>query len=200
MTGQGLFSVPPGAVTAFVRDQKFALVLSRGAGGTMTSPLPLLVETEEEGAVTSFIGHFARANPQLDLVRHDPRATILFQGPHAYIPPGWISQPDWAPTWNYAFAQFDVEIQLLPGEEAAAIRALATALEGDRPDSWRVEALGPRFQALATHVVAFRARVLTATARFKLGQDESDEGFGEIIAALGDCPLSRMMVQHRPAR
>jgi transcriptional regulator len=43
------------------------------------------------------------------------------------------------------------------------------------------------------HIVAFRATVIRAEAKFKLGQDESATSFDEIVAALGDTPLSQMM-------
>lgn len=185
-------------VADFVRAQTLGLVVSDDPDGAITTPLPLLVETGADGEVFELFGHFARSNPHLDRLRRNPRALILFQGPQAYIPPSLVSKPDWAPTWNYALVQFEVEIRLVPDENARAITELAAFLEGDGPEAWRVDRLGPRFDALVKHVVAFRARVRSTSAKFKLGQDEDDSTFTEILDGLGDMPLTRMMREQRP--
>jgi transcriptional regulator len=187
----------PADVAAFVRAQPLGLIVSHGEGGAITTPLPLLVETGDDGGVAEVFGHFARSNRQLAILREQPRALILFQGPHAYIPPSLVSKPDWAPTWNYALVQFEVEIRLVPEENARAIVDLAHFLEGDGPDAWRIDRMGPRFDALVKHVVAFRARVIGTHAKFKLGQDEDDRTFAEIVEGLGDTPLTRMMRRQR---
>jgi len=197
MTGQDLFEASASEIAAFVREQKLALVVSSAGDEALTTPLPLLTQTDASGAVTSFLGHFALSNPQVELVRREPRALILFQGPHAYIRPGWVSRPGWAPTWNYMLAQFQVRISLLPQANDEAIRALVTALEGDAPDSWRVERVGQRYASMVQRVVAFRAEVLSSRGRFKLGQDEADDTFAQIVAALGDDPLADRMRQRR---
>lgn len=184
-------------IATFVGEQKLALVVSGDGNEVLTTPLPLLAETDATGAVKSFLGHFALANPQVELIRRQSRALVLFQGPHAYIRPGWISQPGWAPTWNYMLAQFQVEISLMPEANDEAIRALVTALEGDEPDSWRVERVGKRYSSMLQRIIAFRASVTRARGRFKLGQDESDKSFAEILAALGDAPLGSMMRRQR---
>lgn len=197
MSGQDLFEATAPEIATFVREQILALVVSCDEEGALTTPLPLLSETDATGAVTSFLGHFALANPQVEIVRRHPRALILFQGPHAYIRPGWISRPGWAPTWNYMLAQFEVQISLMPQANDEAIRALVAALEGGAPDSWRVEQVGKRYSSMLQRVIAFRAMVLSTRGRFKLGQDETDESFAEIVAALGDNPLAVMMRRRR---
>ncbi len=197
MTAQDLFEATASEIAAFAREQMLALVVSSSGNETLTTPLPLLTETDATGAATSFLGHFALSNPQVELVRRQPRALVLFQGPHAYIRPGWVSRPGWAPTWNYMLAQFEVEISLLPQASDEAIRALVTALEGDDPDSWRVEQVGKRYASMVQRVIAFRAAVIGSRGRFKLGQDETDETFAQIVTALGDAPLAAMMRRRR---
>ncbi|MDG2534156.1 FMN-binding negative transcriptional regulator [Sphingomonas sp. HITSZ_GF] len=184
----------PGDVADMIREEVLGLVTTHDDQGFITTPLPLLAEVDEAGEVQALIGHFASANPHLARAQAMPRAQVSFFGPHGYISPSMVSKPDWGPTWNYRLAQFEVDILFQPGGEDAAIRALAQALEGDR---WQVERMGPRYAQLAAHVVAFRAVVVRSSARFKLGQDESDTSFGEILAALGDVPLARAMRAQR---
>lgn len=177
-------------IAALVRANPLALVVSHGADAFRATPLPLLPEIGADGAIAAFLGHFALSNPQVALVRADPRALVIFQGPHGYISPSAVSNPTWAPTWNYAIAQFEVEIRLAPEENGPAIEQLVEAMEGDR---WSTARIGGRYERMLRHIVAFHADVLVTRARFKLGQDEPRETFAEICAAEGDTPLGAMM-------
>ena len=200
MSKVDLFEGNPADIAWFVREHILGLVISTKDHETLTTPLPLLSEVDENGAVRSFLGHFALSNRQVELIRHQPRALIVFQGPHAYIRPGWISQVGWAPTWNYALAQFEVDISLLPTESDSAIRTLVSTLEGESSDSWRVESVGVRYDSMVKRVIAFRANVVSSRGRFKLGQDESDQTFQEILSALGEEPIASLMRRFRRHR
>lgn len=184
----------PGDVADFVRDQMLGLMVSGGPGDHAVTPLPLLPTVDAAGEVTEFFGHFARSNPQIATLQAEPRALILYQGPHAYIPPAWVSKPQWAPTWNYALAQFEVEVRFLPEENHRSILDLVAALEGG---AWTVEQMGERFERMLPHILAFRARVTRQTTKFKLGQDETPQSFDEILEHLGDAPVAAMMRRAR---
>lgn len=186
-----------GDVASLIRETVLGLVTTHDAAGFITTPLPLLAEIDGQGEVAAIIGHFARANPHVERVRATPRAQISFLGPHGYIAPALVSKPGWAPTWNYGLAQFEVEIALDALTADAAIRALVAAMEGEGEGAWTVERVGERYERLVAHVVAFRARVISASACFKLGQDEDAATFGEIVAALEGGALARAMREQR---
>src|SRR5262245_65314266 len=84
-----------------------AWVVSNGADGFAATPLPMMVDTDASGALVRLIGHFAKSNPQVADLERSPRALFLFQGPHAYISPSWISDRTWGPTWNYAVIRIE---------------------------------------------------------------------------------------------
>jgi transcriptional regulator len=180
-----------------VRSQTLALVVSHGPAGFASSPLPLLVETDEQGAVRALVGHFARANPQVAIAQAHPRTLIQILGPHGYIPPRWVSRPAWAPTWNYAYAAFETELEFMPNDNDRVIRDLVEEMEAGRSDAWRIEQMGERYATMLPHVIAFRAHVVSANVRFKLGQDEGPDTFAEILAGLGDTPLRTLMIEQR---
>jgi len=180
-------------IADLIADYPLAWVVSQGPAGHAASPLPLLAETASDGTVASLFGHFARSNPQAELVARQPEAMILFQGPQGYIPARLVSKPGWGPTWNYAVVRFDVEIALVPEENAAALARLAAALERDQPQPWRPDMMGPRYAQLEPRIVAFRATVRATHARFKLGQDEAPETFAELVRGLTDVSLVRWM-------
>ena len=184
-------------VARMIREEVLGLVTTYDADGFISTPLPLVAELDDAGEVRALIGHFATSNPHVARVTATPQAQVSFFGPHGYISPSMVSKPDWGPTWNYRLAQFEVEIEFQPGSEDDAIRALAAAMEGTEKGAWTVERMGARYAGLVEHVIAFRARVLRSSARFKLGQDESAASFQEIVSALGDTPLSRAMGEQR---
>lgn len=181
-------------IVSLVAAAPLAWVISRDFQAT---PLPLLAETDASGAIASLLGHFSRRNPQVAALRRDPQGLILFRGPEGYISPRLVSKPAWAPTWNYAVARFEVTVQFVPEETDGAVRRLAGHLERDRGNPWRVEEMGDRYDQLRQHIVAFRAHVRATHATFKLGQDEERGTFDEIVSALDDAPLARLMSGQR---
>ena len=187
----------PADIARLVRDHPLATVICNGAAGFAATPLPLIAETHGDGRVVALIGHFAGSNPQLAALRNDPRALAVFNGPQAYVSPRVVSKPQWGPTWNYAVVRFQVAVTLTPELNDRALAVLIAALEGDGPDAWRADRMGERYDRLISHVVAFRAEVLSTHATFKLGQDEDDTSFAEILDATDDQELARMMVEQR---
>jgi transcriptional regulator len=154
------------------------------------SPLPLLAETGEDGSVAALFGHCARGNPLVADFRADPHGLILFNGPAAYVAPSLVSKPDWAPTWNYAVLRYRVEVEFVGDETKDAIERLVAAMEGS---SWSTDRLGARYAPMLKQIIAFRAHVRSAEPAFKLGQDESAQGFAEIVARHPDPALAAWM-------
>lgn len=186
-------------VLALVRAYPLAWVIGRG--GAMdpfdATPLPLLPELDAGGRLVSFLGHFALANPQVDALRADPRALLLFNGPQGYISPRLVGDPTWGPTWNYAVARFTVRIAFAPDENAYALETLAATLEAGSPTPWRPEQMGPDYPRKRRHIIAFHAHVEQARPTFKLGQDEEPGTFREIVHGIDDTALRDWMVSQR---
>jgi transcriptional regulator len=154
------------------------------------SPLPLLAETGEDGNVAALFGHCALTNPLVADFRADPHGLILFNGPAAYVAPSLVSKPDWAPTWNYAVLRYRIEVEFVGDETKDAIEHLVSAMEDS---SWSTDRLGARYAQMLKRIIAFRAHVRSAEPVFKLGQDESAQGFAEIVARHPDPALAAWM-------
>lgn len=180
----------PADVARLIEDFPLAWVVSRSFAA---SPLPLLAELDEGGQVRSLLGHMARANPLHHALADDPRALILFSGPAGYVSPRLVSDRSWGPTWNYAVAAFETDVEFLPEATREALERLVAHLEEGHDEAWAIGELGARYDQLAPRIVAFRAHVRSSSARFKLGQDETPAVFGEILAGLGDTPLAEWM-------
>jgi transcriptional regulator len=102
------------------------------SGDFNASPLPLIAETDDSGAVVALFGHCALRNPLVAGFRANPRGLILFNGPSGYVPTKLLSKPDWAPTWNYAVLRFTVEVEFVGEETRDAIEQLVAKMEGWR--------------------------------------------------------------------
>jgi len=172
-------------IDQLVAAHPFALVIATEADAIVATPLPLVLQ-RTDGEEAFLIGHFARTNPQLDMLRRQPRALVVFQGPHGYMSPSWLRDRTQAPTWNYATVHFDVHVEIEDQATSAhaALDRLIAHMERDRPQSWSEAEMGPRYERLATAVVAFRARILATQATFKLGQNERDDVRDDMRAAL----------------
>jgi transcriptional regulator len=174
-------------IRQLIADYPLAWLIS---GDFHASPLPLIAETDDSGAVVALFGHCALRNALVADFRTNPRGLILFNGPAGYVPTTLLSKPDWAPTWNYAVLRFIVEVEFVGDETRDAIEQLVAKMEGG---AWSTASLGPRYDAMLDRIIAFRAHVRSAEHSFKLGQDESAQGFAEIVAGHTDRTLATWM-------
>ncbi|WP_144007099.1 FMN-binding negative transcriptional regulator, partial [Pelomonas sp. KK5] len=180
-----------------------AWLCSVGPQGLQATPLPLLPKHDDTGRLVAIEGHFARGNSQVEALRQNPEALVLWMGVQGYVSPSWLSDRTQAPSWNYASAQCRVRVQFLDNDETALtahLDELARRFEAGRPKAWNVAEMGPRLQLLAQRVIAFRAEVVELRERYKLGQDERDDVFGELLQGLGADPLAGWMRRFNPGR
>jgi transcriptional regulator len=136
---------------------------------------PSFRKTDADGRLVTLLGHIPRRNPLCQLLVSQPRVSLLFTGPQAYVSPACVSDPGWAPTWNFAQVRIDATIQFNENGIDEALWTLTEAMERREPSGWTPAAMGERYSRLSRAVIAFRARVDRHQARFKLGQDESPE-------------------------
>jgi transcriptional regulator len=195
----------PQDLADLARGHPLAWICSRGPAGQVASPLPLVPKFAADGRIEAVEGHFARSNPQVAALRADAEAWILWLGVQGYVSPSWMADRTQAPTWNYASAQLRVTVRLLDDPDAitAHLRELTERQEAGRPRAWRIDDMGPRLALLAQRVIAFRAEVVDCTERYKLGQDERDDVYADILAGLDtqpDAALPAWMRRFNPGR
>ncbi|HEY0686020.1 MAG TPA: FMN-binding negative transcriptional regulator [Steroidobacter sp.] len=195
-----------------VQSQPLAWVISGSAAedNFRATLLPILVETGADGRIERLVGHFARSNDQFKLLMQNPKAVMLVLGTNGYISPSWMHDKTQAPTWNYASAQFFVDVEFFEQPEAieAHLRQLVNTMEGQASresdtSAWKVDDMGSRYASLSRGVIGFRAKVRNVRAKFKLGQDERDDVFRDIMAGLshgGSAELRTWMSDFNPGR
>lgn len=185
-------AIDDAALAQLIAGHPLAWIVARAAPEAAT-PMPMLAELDERGAPRSLLGHLPKRHPLVGHLGGDPRAVFLFQGPHGYISPEVLGDKDWAPTWNFAVATIEADVLFDEALTDTALRTLVAHMERDRLEPWHVEAMGDRYATLRDKVIGFRATITARHARFKLGQDEDQPVFDQIVAAEGDSELGRWM-------
>lgn len=176
-------------VAQLVERHPLAWVVSGEGGALENTPLPLRARRDAVGRIVRLDGHFARSNPHVQALTAAGGAgpaLILFMGLNGYVSASWMADRTQAPTWVYATAAFQVRLQLFedPAHIGYSLRDLVQTHESGREKAWSVEEMGARYAQLTRGVVAFEADVLSVKARFKLGQDEREDVFQDIVQGL----------------
>lgn len=191
----------PEDLVRLVEHNPLAWVVSGEGDSFFSTLLPLRPRLDAAGAIRAFAGHFPRHHGQAEALMRDGRAQLLFTGPAAYVSPSWMADRTQAPTWNYAAARFPVTIAF--DEDAAVLGAdlddLIEAMEAGRDQPWSAAEMGERYARLSRGIIAFRAELSAPVApRFRLGQDEGDDTYADILAGLegqGDIEMIAWMRQ-----
>lgn len=146
------------------------------------------------GRLQRLVGHVPRGCRVAKCLESPQEALILALGPHSYISPSWMSDRAQAPTWNFASAQLLADVELVddPAFLKAHLCDLVAATERNRRQAWHIDELGARMQKLASRIIAFEGRILSMNGRFKLGQDENDETYREIVRELDQTGLQQL--------
>ena len=171
---------------AHIERHDFGLLVSHGTQGLIASQIPFLVE-QRDGRLY-LLGHLARANPQVDDLDGSREALAVFEGPHAYISPGWYGAGPAVPTWNYATVHAYGAAQAI--HDAAWLHDLVARLserhEAREPARrWRIEELPERYmKSMLDGIVGIEIAVERLDGKFKLSQNRPLADRPRIVAAL----------------
>jgi predicted FMN-binding regulatory protein PaiB len=198
------FEPRSGDVATLVAENPLAWIFLRDADGPFATAAPVR-PVVADGRLTKLVGHVPRHARIAARLESPCEALFLILGPHGYVSPSWLSDRTQAPTWNFTSAQFIAEARLCddPAFLDAHLRDLTATLEQGRDRAWHVDEMGARLHKLAAHIVAFEALILSENCRFKLGQDENDRTYQEIVRGLGeegDSHLLDWMRMYNPSR
>ena len=181
-------------IVRLVEENPLSWVFLRDAAGSYATAVPIR-PVLDSGRLSRLVGHVPRASRIAHNLVHASQGLILVMGPHGYISPSWLSDRTQAPTWNYTSAQFTADLRLV--EESGFLedhlRDLTGAMEHGRINAWTVGEMGHRFQSLSARIIPIVATIRRTESRFKLGQNENDQTYGEIIYALAGASKARLM-------
>jgi len=190
----------PDTLYAFMEQYAFGTLVSTGPGGLHVSHIPFL--PEREGGKVRLLGHVARGNPQWEALEGADHVLAIFNGPHAYVSPGWYQNHPAVPTWNYAVVHAHGKARLM--DEAQLhdlVVRLSNTYEAGRPKPWKATELPADFVGnLLKAIVGFEIEVERLEGKFKLSQNRPAE-IARVIGALeaeGQVDAAALMRDHPP--
>ncbi|MEK9211838.1 FMN-binding negative transcriptional regulator [Sphingomonas sp. 2378] len=173
--------------------------------------LPMLAIRDGEGWVLE--GHVARANPLWRLAEKGCAALAIFQGPHAYVHPGWYpgkrEHGKVVPTWNYVTVQAHGALSAThdPAWLSAHLARLTEAHEAERSDPWSLDdAPAGSIQGLQRGIVGLILKVARWDGVWKIAQHHPAPHRKGVIAGLaassdpGDRAMATLMAEAEAER
>jgi transcriptional regulator len=175
-------------IVGFIRSVGFGQLVTIGEGRPYATNVPFLVRQDGEAVILE--AHLQRGNPQWRAMRAE--ALALFQGPNAYVHPGWYetkkAHGKVVPTWNYIAVQAVGPVEVV--EDAEWVRRHVTALtaahETGRPNPWAPDDAPEGYiDALLRGIVGVRLTVREFDGRWKLNQNHPEANRRGVIGGLG---------------
>ena len=161
-----------------VHEQPLGLLVTHGAAGLRADTVPFLLDAEP-GPHGTLRAHVARANPLWrEAAGRD--ALVVFQGPQAYISPGWYASKaehgKVVPTWNYVMVQARGTLRAI--DDAQWLRAFVTRLttkhEADQAQPWAVtDAPSDFVDTMLRAIVGIEIELTALTGKWKVSQNRS---------------------------
>lgn len=173
-------------VTDLIARHPFGLLVTTDAEYPRVSHLPFVAQ-ERNGSLW-LLGHVARANAHAQSILAGSRATIVFQGAHAYVSAGWYEKPyETVPTWNYTAAHICGTLRECDAWQM--VQLLSVRFEAGRANPWIAERLdaGYRNRQLVG-IIAFELCAEQIYAKAKLSQNRSETDRMRVIRKLSESP------------
>jgi len=179
----------PECASQIMRAHPLATLVHTGQDGWPSATAVPLHWDAQGGPHGTLWGHFARANPQGALLREQPQALAIFQGPHAYMSPSVYPDKERVPTWSYVMVQARVRVTMV--DEPEAKDALLKRLIGDHEPAYAEQWKGLReayTQDMLKRITAFQLVIEHIDVAVKLNQHrpEAHAAMAEQLAQGGE--------------
>jgi transcriptional regulator len=166
-----------GVLLSAIQDIHFGALVVSHDSGIEASHLPMLVR-EEPGEPPILEGHVSRWNPLWRLISDGP-ALAIFQGPQAYVHPGWYPTKKRdgraVPTWNYIAVHAHGNVTVVEDRSwlTRHLAELTEHNEGHRPEPWSMsDAPADFIGALMKGVIGLRFTINKIEGNWKLAQKQ----------------------------
>lgn len=178
-----------------------------GRTGLVANHVPFLLD-RGRGPLGTLIGHVSRANTVWRDLDPAVPSVVMFQGPQAYITPGWYpgkrEHGEVVPTWNYVVAHAHGVARAVEDHDAVfdILRRLTGAHEAAQPAPWSVSDTPAAFlDRMMQAVVGIEIPIDRLEGKLKASQDEAMPDRRGTVRGLREqaCETARAMaalVQH----
>ncbi|KQW39031.1 FMN-binding negative transcriptional regulator [Rhizobacter sp. Root404] len=171
----------PEVLHALLREHPLGLLVTQDAAGELAAnTVPFVLDADPAGGPGILRAHVARANPVWRDARTDRDSLVVFQGPQAYISPGFYPSKaehgKVVPTWNYVIVQGRGRLRAV--DDAPWLRAFVTRLtdrhEAAREQPWAVtDAPDDYVTSMLRAIVGIEIELGALVGKWKVSQNRS---------------------------
>ena len=170
----------PEVLHELVRTHPLGLLVTLADGGLQANSVPFFLDADPAGGPGVLRAHVARANSLWRETRADVEALVVFQGPQAYVSPGWYPSKGEhgkvVPTWNYVMVQARGTLRAI--DDARWVHAFVTRLtdhhEAALPKPWAVtDAPADFVDTMTRAIVGVEITLSALTGKWKVSQNRS---------------------------
>ena len=190
-------------IRSYIEQHGFATLVSAMGDQLHATHTPLqLVSIEGQEWLH---GHIAKANPQVDHIRQQARATAIFMDAHTYISSSWYDHVN-VPTWSYMAVHVHGVLQALDEEQTrSSLDQLVAQYEDQDQKHFHISQMTEQdIKAHLRGLQGFRLTIEKIEASWKLSQNRDDANHAAIISKLrerGDAlslAIAEEMAKMRP--
>ncbi len=170
-------------IRSYIEQHGFATLVSAMGDQLHATHTPLQLVTKE--GQEWLYGHIAKANPQVDHIRQQARATAIFMDAHAYISSSWYDHVN-VPTWNYMAVHIHGVLQALDEEQTrSSLDQLVAQYEDQGQKHFHISQMTEKdIKAHLRGLQGFRLTIEKIEASWKLSQNRDDHNHATIVAKL----------------
>src|SRR5215207_8839366 len=177
-----------------VRAHPFGALVVLGPNGLDANHIPFEIDPLPAPFGT-IRGHVARANPVWREFSAEVEALAMFEGPHAYISPGWYptkkEHGKVVPTWNYAVVHAHGPLRVIENRDwlRKFVEQLTDRYEAGRAASWKVrDAPAPFIATLLESIVGIEIPITRLVGKWKVSQNRPQKDRIGVVEGLMQQP------------
>jgi transcriptional regulator len=173
-----------------LQQHPLATLITNGPHGLQVSMVPCEIQAPPLHPMLR--AHLAKANQAvLENLASQPNCVLLFQGPNAYISPGWYPSKTvdsrTVPTWNYQAVEVRATAQQHtdPVWLRTHLAGLSRSHEDHRNPAWTLDdAPADYLTAMQKAIVGLKFHIQHMQGKFKLSQNRSTQDQAGVFQSL----------------
>jgi transcriptional regulator len=178
---------------ALIRANPFAVLVTHGADGIVATHLPTVLKIDDGAMLGRIECHVARPNQQWRTFAADTDALMIFQGPEAYIRPGWYpskaEHDKVVPTWNYAVVHAYGRLEVVQDQAwlLAHVSELTQQQEGQHAAPWKTADAPEYYLAMMLRgIVGLKFTITRLEGKAKMSQNREPRDRAGVVRGLAD--------------
>jgi transcriptional regulator len=178
---------------ALMRARPFAVLVTLGAEGLVATHLPTVLKVDEANPLGRIECHVARPNPQWKSIASVMDALLIYQGPEAYIRPGWYPSKaehgKVVPTWNYAVVHAYGRLEVVHDQAwlLAHVTELTNQQEAPHDVRWATSDAPESYLAvMARGIVGLKLAITRLEGKAKMSQNREAADRAGVVRGLAE--------------